>query len=55
MINVDDVVCSATAQISKYFSLKLHEMLILLKYRFLQTKRHASLVKILIGTCSLVM
>jgi len=33
MINVDDLVFSATAQISKSFSLQLCEILILLKYR----------------------
>ena len=38
IINLNDLVPSSTAQISISFYLKLHEILILLKYMYLQTK-----------------
>jgi len=40
IINLDDLVSSLMAQISKSFFLQLCEILILLKYRSLQTKMH---------------
>ena len=41
IINVDYLVSTSTAQISKSFYLQLCEILILLKYKTLQTKIHA--------------